>query len=514
MSAPSLLKSFMTSPNPLVRLIGIRKAFPGVLALDGVDFDVLPGEVHALMGENGAGKSTLMKILSGAYQPDSGLIEIDGVPVRLHSPAEAARLGIGMIYQELTVLPNLDVGRNLLLGREPLTRWGQIDYGKLYTESRRILADLDLDIDPRAPLESLSLGQRQMVEIARVVASNPRVLIMDEPTSSLGRHEEEVLFELVRKLRARGVGIVYISHRMDEVFLLADRVTVLRDGKRVVTQPIGMLSRGELIRLMVGRDIARVDHVRRVSESSVVLEARHIRLGKRLRDASIVLREGEVVGVAGLVGAGRTQLARVLFGIDKPEAGEIFIEGRLTKFRGPWDAIRAGIAYVPEDRKGLGLVLCASVSFNMVLPSLAQFSRFGVLQRRRIAMLCREWMKRLKIRTPSPSTIVENLSGGNQQKVVLAKWLARKPRVLILNEPTRGIDVGAKSEVHALIREVASQGVAIMMISSELPEVMLVSDRIVVMWNGYTVGELEAQSAREEDILLLAFGEKREKQEV
>lgn len=500
----------MTSAHPLVRLIGITKSFPGVRALDGVDFDVLPGEVHALLGENGAGKSTLMKILSGAYQPDAGVIEIDGIPVRLHSPTEAARLGIGMIYQELTVLPNLDVGRNLLLGREPTTRWAQIDYAKLYAEARRILADLDLDIDPRTPVESLSIGQRQMVEIARVIAGNPRVLIMDEPTSSLGRHEEEVLFDVIRKLRARGVGIVYISHRMDEIFLLADRVTVLRDGRHVATRHISAFSRGELIRLMVGRDVARVEQVRRINgKNSVVLEARHIRLGKRLRDASIALREGEVVGVAGLVGAGRTQLARVLFGIDRPEAGEIFMEGKSIRFHGPWDAIRAGIAYVPEDRKGLGLILGASVGFNIVLPSLANFSRFGLLLHKRIAMVCLEWIERLQIRTPSMSAIVENLSGGNQQKVVLAKWLLRKPRVLILNEPTRGIDVGAKSEVHALIREIASQGVAVMMISSELPEIMLVSDRIVVMWNGYTVGELETQSASEEDILSLAFGEKR-----
>lgn len=494
--------------HPLVRLVGISKFFPGVRALDEVSFDVFPGEVHALVGENGAGKSTLMKILSGVYQPDAGRIEIAGHPVRLHSPAEAVRHGIGMIYQELTVLPNLDVGRNLLLGCEPLRGWGQLDWQRLYAEAQRILDNLDIQLDPHTPLEELSLGQRQMVEVARVVARNPRVLIMDEPTSSVGKHEEEVLLDLVRKLRARGVGIVYISHRMEEVFSLADRITVLRDGKHVTTQPAHALSRGEVIRLMVGREVTRVERAPSTSaERPVVLEARHLRRGRRLLDASITLRAGEVVGVAGLVGAGRTQLARVLFGIDQPEAGTILLDGRPTRFRNPRDAIRAGIAYVPEDRKGLGLVLGASVGFNLALTLLRELSRFGVLRASQLDALYRTWVERLRIRTPSAQTIVENLSGGNQQKVVLAKWLARQPRVLILNEPTRGIDVGAKAEVHALIREVAARGVAVMMISSELPEIMTISDRIVVMWNGRTVGELDGRTALEEEVLALAFGE-------
>ena len=493
---------------PLVRLHAITKSFPGVKALDDVSFDILAGEVHALMGENGAGKSTLMKILSGAYQPNGGVIEINGQPVRIHNPAEAARLGIGMIYQELTVLPNLDVGRNLLLGREPMAALWRVDRHRLYAIATQILADLSLDIDPRTPLENLSIGQRQMVEIARVVASEPAVLIMDEPTSSLGKHEEEVLFELIRKLRSRNVAIVYISHRMDEVFLLADRITVLRDGRHVTTQPTTALTRSELIRLMVGRTIEEIQQrARQHSTGQIVLEAHGLRSGKRLRNGSISLHAGEVVGVAGLIGAGRTQMARVLFGAARAEAGEIKIDGQPFHFRTPIDAIRAGIAYVPEDRKGQGLVLCNSARFNLMLASLRKLARNGVLHNTRIDALYAEWVDRLHIRAPSGATIIENLSGGNQQKIVLAKWLARRPRILILNEPTRGIDVGAKAEVHVLIRAIAAQGVAVMMISSELPEILAVSDRIVVMWNGETTGEMNAAYATEEKVLALAFGE-------
>ena len=493
---------------PLVRLHAITKSFPGVKALDDVSFDILAGEVHALMGENGAGKSTLMKILSGAYQPNGGVIEINGQPVRIHNPAEAARLGIGMIYQELTVLPNLDVGRNLLLGREPMAALWRVDRHRLYAIATQILADLNLDIDPRTPLENLSIGQRQMVEIARVVASEPALLIMDEPTSSLGKHEEEVLFELIRKLRSRNVAIVYISHRMDEVFLLADRITVLRDGRHVTTQPTTALTRSELIRLMVGRTIEEIQQrARQHSTGQIVLEAHGLRSGKRLRNGSITLHAGEVVGIAGLIGAGRTQMARVLFGAARAEAGEIKIDGQPFHFRTPIDAIRAGIAYIPEDRKGQGLVLCNSVRFNLMLASLREMARNGVLQNTRIDALYVKWVDRLHIRAPSGATIIENLSGGNQQKVVLAKWLARQPRILILNEPTRGIDVGAKAEVHVLIRAIAAQGVAVMMISSELPEILAVSDRIVVMCNGETMGEMNAAYATEEAVLALAFGE-------
>lgn len=493
---------------PLVRLQKISKSFPGVKALEDVSFEVLAGEVHALMGENGAGKSTLMKILSGAYQPDEGVIEINGKPVRIHNPAEAARLGIGMIYQELTVLPNLDVGRNLLMGREPLTAFWRVDHHRLYSTAAQILTDLDLAINPRTPLEELSIGQRQMVEIARVVASEPAVLIMDEPTSSLGKHEEEVLFALIRKLRSRNVAIVYISHRMDEVFSLADRITVLRDGRHVATQLTPALTRSELIRMMVGRTIEETQQRReRATAARVVLEAHNLQSSRRLRKGSITLRAGEVVGVAGLVGAGRTQLARVLFGAERAGAGEIKIDGQPVHFRTPLDAIRAGVAYVPEDRKGQGLVLGNSVRFNLMLASLRELAQGGVLRNARIDALYQEWVERLRIRAASGATIIENLSGGNQQKVVLAKWLARQPRILILNEPTRGIDVGAKTEVHALIRAIAAQGVAVMMISSELPEISALSDRIVVMWNGETVGELDAARATEEAVLALAFGE-------
>lgn len=494
--------------HPLVRFRHVSKSFPGVRALNDVSFEIWSGEVHALMGENGAGKSTLMKILAGACQPDSGVVEIDGQPVHLHSPAEATRLGIGMIYQELTVLPNLDVARNLLLGREPLKWLWQVDNRRLYSMAAQILHDLDLKIDPHTPLDALSPGERQMVEIARVVAREPRILIMDEPTSSLGKHEEDVLFKLIHRLRSRNIAIVYISHRMDEVFLLADRVTVLRDGSWITTQPVHELSRPELIRLMVGRAVEETrQNASPHPNGELILEARGLRCGKRLRNGNVTLRRGEVLGVAGLIGAGRTEMARVLFGIDQPEAGEIRIDGRRVAFRSPADAIRHGIAYVPEDRKKQGLVLSGSVRFNLILASLREMARGGFLRPDLMEALYTHWREQLRIRAPSSAATVESLSGGNQQKVVLARWLARRPRILILDEPTRGIDVGAKTEVHRLIREVASQGIAVMMISSELPEILAVSDRILVMWNGETTGELDAATAAEEDVMALAFGE-------
>jgi ABC-type sugar transport system ATPase subunit len=492
----------------LVSLKHISKAFPGVRALDDVSFDVASGEIHVLMGENGAGKSTLMKILSGAYQPDSGSVEVEGKPVRIGDPTHAAELGIGMIYQELTVLPNLDVGRNIMLGREPVTLGGRIDWGRLYTEAAAALEDLDLKINPRAPLDSLSIGEQQMVEIARVAHRQPRIMIMDEPTSSLGKHEEETLFDLIRRLKARGVGIVYISHRMEEVFLLADRITVLRDGRLITTQPASELSRQRLITLMVGRDVEETRARAAVgSAQPVMLEAHGLSRGRRLKNVSLTLRAGEILGLAGLEGAGRTELARALFGVDPLDAGEILLDGQRVVLRSPHDAIAAGIAYVPEDRKGLGLVLMLSVLRNMALPSLDRLSSAGVLQGGRLRALGTEWSRRLTIRAASVNQDVEHLSGGNQQKVVLAKWLSRQPRVLILNEPTRGIDVGAKTEVHTLIREIAAQGVAVLMISSELPELLAMSDRIAVMWNGQMQGTLMIDEATEERVLSLAFGE-------
>jgi ribose transport system ATP-binding protein len=491
---------------PLIRFNAVSKAFPGVQALDHVSFDVRAGEIHVLMGENGAGKSTLMKILAGAYHPDSGSVEIDGHTIHTFNPSHAAHLGISMIYQELTVLDNLDVGRNIMLGREPVAsplkvmRWG-----KLYEEAAAILHDLKLDIDPRAPLTSLNIGERQMVEIARAASRAPRIMIMDEPTSSLGKSEEEVLFELIGRLKDRGVGIIYISHRMDEVFRLADRITVLRDGKHITTAPVAAFTRERLIQLMVGRDVqtsfARNSQISRTP----IVELRGVSHG-RLKDITLALYPGEVLGFAGLVGAGRTEVARTLFGDLRFSSGTISMHGQPLRLNSPEDAIRAGIAYVPDDRKGQGLVLMLPVHTNLMLAAMNKVTRAGVINVRRLLEAVQGWIAKLKIKVASPRQNIETLSGGNQQKVVLAKWLERTPRVLILNEPTRGIDVGAKAEVHQQIRDIAAQGVAVLVISSELPELLAISDRIAVMWNGRMMGEMPISEASEAKIIALAFG--------
>ena len=492
--------------TPAVQLKGITKTFPGVNALNDVSFDVRQGEVHALMGENGAGKSTLMKVLAGVYEPNKGAIRLSGVEQRFKSPRDAQDAGIRMIYQELTVLPNLDVGRNMLLGREP-QRAGVIDRKALYAQAQTILRSLNLQLDPRTPLERLSIGQRQMVEIARAVAANPSVIVMDEPTSSLGRSEDEALFSLIATLKARGVAIIYISHRMEEVFALADRITVLKDGQLVGTRVAQEVTEAALIEMMIGRKLEKAVRNSVKQSVDVVLEVRRLSGGPRVKDVSFDLHRGEVLGLAGLVGAGRTETARMIFGADRRSGGEIILEGQPLAFSNPREAIERGVMYVPEDRKALGLVVMHSVRQNMALPSLPRLSKLGVIDERAISALTDEYIKRLNIRTPSGRQIIELLSGGNQQKVVLAKWLAMRPRVLILDEPTRGIDVNAKAEVFALVREVAAQGVSVLLISSETPEVLRESDRIVVFHEGRVSGELEAATATEAAVVSLAFGQ-------
>jgi ABC-type sugar transport system ATPase subunit len=492
--------------TPILRINNISKTFPGVKALDDVSFDVHKGEVHVLMGENGAGKSTLMKILSGAYQPDAGLIELDGQAVSISDPIHSQQLGISMIYQELTVLDNLDVGRNIMLGQEPKAVFGQVDWKELYQRADKVLEELELPLDARTPLENLNIAERQMVEIARAVQRNPRLVIMDEPTSSLGKHEEEVLFSLIARLKAKGVSIIYISHRMEEVFRLADRITVLRDGKHIATDLAKNFSKDRLIVLMVGRKVEAIERGN-TGKGKVILEIKNLSKNKRLHDVSFQLHAGEVLGIAGLVGAGQTELAQILFGADKADTGEVWLNGQRLHLRTPQDAISQGIAYVPEDRKGLGLVLMMDVQNNMSLATLKENSSLGVLNFKQLREGAKQWVDKLKVRTSSLKKSVEELSGGNQQKVVLAKWLALGPKVFILNEPTRGVDVGAKTEVHKLIREIASQGVAVLMISSELPEVLSVSDRILVMWQGRITADLEAKTATEQNVLTYAFGE-------
>lgn len=492
--------------TPVLEARNVTKRFPGVVALDGVSLSVYPGEVLAVIGENGAGKSTLMKILSGALQPDEGAIYLDGQLVRLSDPRQALACGIGIIYQELSVIDALSVGENVFLGRLPeRPGWpGTVDWAWLRRDARRVLERLGVELDPDVPVGELSVAQKQLVEIARALSQDVRVLILDEPTSALSLQETERLFALLRGLKEQGVAIIYISHRLEEVFALADRVTVLRDGQVVGTLPIDEATRDDLIRLMVGRDLSAYYRDVRSIPGPVRLEVRGLTRAGVLEDVSFTVRAGEIVGLAGLVGAGRTELARCLFGVDPIDRGEIWIDGQRAIIRCPQDAVRYGIGLVPEDRKLQGLVLILTVRDNIALPVLRRLARLGFPSRRKERALAESFVERLRIRTPSIEQRVLNLSGGNQQKVVLARWLATHPKVLILDEPTRGIDVGAKAEVHALIAELAESGMAILLISSELPEVLSMSHRVLVMSRGRIVAEFSREEATEERVLAAA----------
>lgn len=492
----------------LLELTDITKRFPGVLALDAVRFDLRRGEVHALMGENGAGKSTLMKIVAGLFPPDAGAIRLDGRPVAFGGPAAARAAGVQTVFQELTILPNRSIAENLLIGREPVRAGGLwLDRAAVRAQGQAILDRLGIDLDAGRPAGTLSTGQRQMVEIARACAQDPEVLVLDEPTSSLGRAEEERLFALVARLKAAGVGIVYITHRMSEVFRLCDRITVLRDGRTVLTDGTARLDRPALIRAMVGRDVAETRHGVDADALPVALEARGLARQPAVHGTDLTLHAGEVLGLAGLMGAGRTELARLLAGIDRPEAGTMTLFGASYAPRDVRAALAAGVAYVSEDRKGLGLVLTQSVADNIALPSLGALARGGVVTPGRIGRFARTWMETLGVRAASGAVAVETLSGGNQQKVALAKWLAIRPRVILLDEPTRGVDVGAKVEIYTLIRRMAEEGAAVLVVSSELPELIQVCDRIAVMARGRVVGVVPARGATEESLLDRAFHE-------
>lgn len=495
--------------EPVLVAEHIEKRFPGVHALDDVSLTIYPGEVHAVVGENGAGKSTLMKILAGAYPADSGTIRMDGQPVVIDSPRTAQNLGISTIYQELSLVDALSVGENIFLGDLP-TRPGatwQVDWPAVWAQSSQILARAGSHVRPQTLVRKLSVAQKQMVEIARALARNVRVLILDEPTSTLTERETEKLFEIIELLKSRGVGIVYISHRLAEVFQIAQRVTVLRDGKLVGTLPIEEASEDRLVRMMVGRDLSRLFTQARSSEAPVRLEVRNLSRRGVLDDVSLTLRGGEVVGLAGLVGAGRTELARCIFGADRFDRGEIFLDSKPVSIRSPGDAVAKGIALVPEDRKLQALILRMSVRENLSLPLLDRLGSRWVPSRGQEKALVGEYIDRLRIRTPHMEQRIAALSGGNQQKVVIARWLATKPKVLILDEPTRGIDVGAKAEVHALIARLAEEGVAILMISSELPEILGMSNRILVMRSGRIVAEMPRDEASEESIMAAATGQ-------
>jgi len=496
-----------TAATPALEMRGISKTYPGVRALDGVSFSVLPGEVHALVGENGAGKSTLMKILAGAEPKDSGEILIDGQPAAIDSPQAAIHLGISIIYQEFNLVPYMSAAENIYLGREPRGRLpGFVNFGRMYREAQQVIDRLGVPLSVRTPINRLSIAQQQMVEIAKATSQNARIIAMDEPSATLTEHELESLFALIRQLKADGVSIIYISHRLEEVFQIADRVTVLRDGKLVATVDVAETNREEIIRMMVGRELTEKIPARRVEIGGPALTVSGLRRAGILEDISFSVRRGEVLGLAGLVGAGRTEVARAIFGADPIDDGEILLDGRKVEIRSPQDAIRLGIGLVTEDRKALGLILGMAVRENISLANLGALARLGFVSRRREREVASQFVADLMIKTPSVEQQVQNLSGGNQQKVVLAKWLFTQSKVMIFDEPTRGIDVGAKTEIYSLMNRLAERGVAIVMISSELPEILGMSDRILVMHEGRIAGELSREESTQEKIMHLATG--------
>ena len=487
----------------LLEMRSITKRFPGVLALCDVNFDVRPGEVHALVGENGAGKSTLMKILAGVYTRDSGEILFRGQPVDFTTPRQAQDAGIVTIYQELNQVVQLSVTENIFLGSE-IARGIALNWSEMHEQARQLLLKLHMDIDPRTQVGSLGVAQQQMVEVAKALHHQASLIIMDEPTSSLSIHEIRDLFAIVRELRDHGVSVVYISHHLEETFELADRTTVLRDGRLISTQPANELNVDKLIRLMVGRDLSEKFPKEAVSRGDEVLRVEGLCQGSRLQDISFSAYAGEVLGIAGLVGAGRTELVRAIFGADLIDSGNIYVNGKLVRIRSPQDAVRAGIGLLTEDRKQQGLCLQMSVRENITLPVLPRLTLGLTTSLGKETALAQRFIDNMAIKASSQDQLAINLSGGTQQKVVLSKWLATEPKVLVFDEPTRGIDVGAKVEIYRMINELARQGVAILMASSELPEILGMSDRILVMGGGRVRGFLTRAEATEESIMELA----------
>jgi rhamnose transport system ATP-binding protein len=489
----------MSSAAPFVSLSGMSKSFTGVKVLKDVSFDVRAGEVHALLGENGAGKSTLIKMMSGLYAPDAGTIVVDGKEVRFTSTRDASAAGIATVYQELLLFPELTVAENVFLGSYPRTSAGWIDWPEVRARTRALLDQLDtFDLDVDAKVLTLSVAQRQRVEIAKALSKNARVLIMDEPTASLVESDVQRLMQIVRQLRERGVAIVYVSHRLPEIFELADRVTVLRDGAHVATRDIGEVNEQQLVSMMVGRPIDSLFPKVHATIGETVLEVRNLNHGRHVRDISFSLHSGEILGIAGLVGSGRTELALTLFGMTPATSGEILVEGRAVRIASPRQARDLGIAYVPEDRGLQGLVKPMAIRKNVSMAIIERLSSGIFIKAREEAQRALAAVKRLSIRCRSIAQPVGELSGGNQQKVVIAKWLETNPKVLILDEPTRGVDVGAKAEIHGIMGELVKQGVAVLMISSELPEVLGMSDRILVMSGGRITGEIERAQATPE----------------
>lgn len=492
----------------------ISKAFAGIKALDQVKIELRQGEVHALMGENGAGKSTLMKIMTGVYTKDEGRMFLrdqqngEMKEVEMKSPLMAQKLGLSMVFQEFNLLENMNIAENIFLGREPVGRGTVLDKKQLREKAKAELEKVKLDIDPEMPVSSLSCGQKQCVEIAKALSFHARVVVFDEPTASLSEKESQILFQIIRELKQKGVCIVYISHRMEEVFELSDRITVFRNGTYIDTVDTASTTENDLIKMMIGHELrGKRNGKAQLQDGKTVLEVRNIRVFPKAEPVSFALHEKEILGFFGLVGAGRTELARILFGIDPIGAGEIYIEGQQIKINGPKDAIAAGIGLVPEDRKGLGLILGMSIRDNMLISKLAQL-KSCLLKKNVMDKITGTYVSDLSIAMRNDMQEVKELSGGNQQKVVIAKWLAMEPNILIMDEPTRGIDIGAKTEIYQLMRKLADSGKSIIMISSEMTEVMQVSDRILVMHEGSITGEMSAEQATKNTIMQAAFGGK------
>ena len=491
-------------PEYILEMENITKSFPGVKVLQGVTLQIQAGEVHALMGENGAGKSTLMKILMGIYTADEGSMKMHGRPMVNKGPKDAMQHGISMIHQELNPVRDMMVFENVFMGREPRTAMRRVDKRRMIAETRRLLADLNIAIDALAYMRDLSVAQCQLIEIVKAISVGAKVIIMDEPTSAITDREVDTLFEQIARLRQQGVAMIYISHKMDEIFRICDRITVLRDGQFIGCDEARNLGQQTLIRMMVGRDITDVFPKADAEIGEVILEAKDIQLGRKVRDVSFQLRRGEVLGIAGLVGAGRSELVETIFGIRHKTGGQIFKNGRELRITHPLHAIRNGIALITEDRKTTGLDLIASVQDNITMASLGRVSRGGLLHKNQEKKAARRYIQALRVKAPDEKVLAGNLSGGNQQKVVIAKWLMTEPDVIILDEPTRGIDVGAKRDIYLLIGEFVKQGKAVIMISSEIPEIMGLSDRVLVMAGGRLTGELTREEFSQERIMTYA----------
>ncbi|MCI6042664.1 sugar ABC transporter ATP-binding protein [bacterium] len=492
----------------VLEMKNICKSFPGVKVLENVNLQIKPGEVHALMGENGAGKSTLMKILMGIYKADQGSIVLQGQETVIHGPKDAMGKGISMIHQELNTLLDMEVAENVFVGREILkkgfSKMKIVDLDKMREETARYFREMSIDIDPKAKMRTLSVAEMQLVEIVKAISLNSKIIVMDEPTSAITEKEAQVLFAQIDRLKKQGVAIIYISHKMDEIFRISDTITVLRDGEWIGTKPASELDDNSLIKMMVGRELTDIYPKEPAPIGDVILEVKDLSRGKKVKNVNLTLRKGEVLGIAGLVGAGRSELVETIFGLYPKTGGEIFLNGKKADIKNPKKAIKNKIALITEDRKLTGLNLIASVKENISIVSLSKMSKKGIIDKKRENEVAEKYIKELKIKTPNGNAIVGNLSGGNQQKVVLAKWLLDEPEIIIFDEPTRGIDIGAKRDIYLLINELAKEGKAVIVISSEMAEVMGISDRIVVMCEGELKGEIQRDEFSQELIMSYA----------